>query len=373
MQKKRFQSVDLLKGLAMLMVILVHYNETFANQFNALRFGQMGFQIFFVLSGFVTVGSFEKKLSVTGRFPAIKDFYVSRFMSIAPSYYAMMLAMFILQSILIPIGYGLNFATNRNPLDILYNVLFIHGLIPSANNTVMFGGWYIGTTMLLYLVTPAVVFLFRRWNQKKLLWAIMSVLSIALLFLMDIVIGYENLVFANNSFGYYFVLNQFPCYAIGMLLYYETQNGSMEKNRVILSFAVGAAVMAAAVVLFFYPIFEEAYIVTVQLVGIATYFILKSALALEQHFNFEKIFNSASLKPLIKLGSISLYVYLVHGIFVRPFIGLLRKIFDKFRIDVDNGICFLILLPIAVFLSYFAAWILRTVIGKITGAIFKKA
>ena len=56
----RLKSLDILKGIAITMVVLVHYNQSYANNINAFKFGQMGCQVFFVLSGFSVTSSFCK-------------------------------------------------------------------------------------------------------------------------------------------------------------------------------------------------------------------------------------------------------------------------------------------------------------------------
>ena len=152
---RRLASLDIIKGLAMIMVILVHFNQSFSNGVDFFRFGQMGCQLFLVVSGFGACLSFEKKCKKETSFVnASKSFYLSRIKTIAPPWWFMMFIIYIMNTILIQSGHSLVFGTNRSFWGILFNALFLNGLIPQCNNNVMPGGWYIGTSMLLDGVTP---------------------------------------------------------------------------------------------------------------------------------------------------------------------------------------------------------------------------
>ena len=145
-RQTRYLSIDIAKGIAICMVILVHSQQKISGiHFQILDFGQMGCQIFFVLSGYTTAMSLKKK----------KDgFFLRRYISIAPGYYFMLLIThginFLLQRWDLTIG----FAQNSSLVSLVINVFLLQGLFPFCNNNVMAGGWYIGTLMLLYLVAP---------------------------------------------------------------------------------------------------------------------------------------------------------------------------------------------------------------------------
>ena len=85
MEKIHLGFLDFLKGIAILMIILVHsgismegINQTLRE---SLSFGQMGCQLFFIISGFaISLSWFQKKRTVF-------QFYKNRYISIAPAYY----------------------------------------------------------------------------------------------------------------------------------------------------------------------------------------------------------------------------------------------------------------------------------------------
>ena len=81
----RNRVIDLYKGIAIIMVILVHSTQRFANLSNVFQIfnvGQFGCQIFFVLSGYLSMKSCEQDKN---------RFYRKKFCAIAPGYYLLIL------------------------------------------------------------------------------------------------------------------------------------------------------------------------------------------------------------------------------------------------------------------------------------------
>ena len=56
---KRSSAIDLIRGIAIWMVFLNHLGQAFDVPFEITRFGQMGCQMFFVVSGFTCCYSFN--------------------------------------------------------------------------------------------------------------------------------------------------------------------------------------------------------------------------------------------------------------------------------------------------------------------------
>jgi peptidoglycan/LPS O-acetylase OafA/YrhL len=142
MESKHIKSLDIIKGIAMMMVILVHYNQMFYSANILLsKFGQMGCQIFFVASGFGSAISFFKiSKSCENKKEAWKKFYLSRIKAIGPAWWGMILIVFLVNTLsLKTTGKSLAFGTNRGAVSILLNVLFLNGLFPFCNNNVMPG------------------------------------------------------------------------------------------------------------------------------------------------------------------------------------------------------------------------------------------
>ena len=365
MNSKRIQSLDIIKGIAMLMVILVHYNQTFASEVRMFRFFQMGCQLFFVASGFVAAKSFLGKLSKSTFKEASKEFYKARLASIAPAWWIMIVIVYLSNSIsLCFLGRALNFGYNRSFFGILCNVLFLNGLNPLCHNNVILGGWYIGTTMILYLLTPLLISLFEKFN-KKCVWLLVSIAAMLSIVSLYVVVRtfFPDLVYEaitkNNSFVYFSFVSQLPSFSLGILLYYEKplECKSADKYKY---FALGVLTLILSINLFFHPRFPLSYIVTGVLVGIATYFILKAMIIYEQNKDIGKFFS-----PIIKVGKQSLYIYLVHGFFAYTFVYVCKYLLSSLNLTNDSHLIFFILIPIVLVLSY----VFGTLLNKFTNNI----
>lgn len=362
MKAHRYTSLDILKGLAMLMIVLHHYNQKFTCNVRLFEFFQMGCQIFFVMSGLGVSYSlskrFEKHLDMSG----LMSYYKSRYRRIAPSYYLMIFVVFLVNTILLRFtGRPMAFGSNRSLFGIACNVLFIHGLVPSANNNVLLGGWYIGTLMLLYLIAPFLYSAFRRNpTHKKLTCLVISSASISLLFVLTIILPqqYKGRLVDNNSFGYFSFLTQLPCFTMGMLLFFEIQEN--DKINVMTSVAAGCAIMACAIALFFNPFFDFSYIIAASAVGLATYFIARGMIFAERERPF-----THSFPCLIRFGQKSLPIFLIHPFFTWPFVSVVLEGATRIGWQADNYFVYVLLFPIVVALSYISAIYLEKAVDMI--------
>ena len=154
----KYSFINSARGIAILMVIIVHTSQLyiFKNIFVKLLFdyGQMGVQLFFIASAYTLCLSAEKRINEKS---AIKNFYIRRFFRIFPVYYLGIILYFILNFYFKDVG---NYTTK----NIFSNVFFIHGIVPSANNTIVPGGWSIGAEILFYLIFSGFAQVFLRWS-----------------------------------------------------------------------------------------------------------------------------------------------------------------------------------------------------------------
>jgi len=89
---KRTLELDGLRGIAIILVIGCHY-EAFARQLGGLpKFGWVGVDIFFVLSGFLITSVL---LNLRGQAESFKKFYARRFRRILPPYIAFMVLIYV--------------------------------------------------------------------------------------------------------------------------------------------------------------------------------------------------------------------------------------------------------------------------------------
>ena len=82
---ERNQSLDLLRGLAVLLVVAVHCSHVATSIFPDLRsmvmqYGELGVQLFFIVSGYTMMLTFGDKVDVAGA----SSFYLRRVFRIVP-------------------------------------------------------------------------------------------------------------------------------------------------------------------------------------------------------------------------------------------------------------------------------------------------
>jgi peptidoglycan/LPS O-acetylase OafA/YrhL len=100
---RRVSGLDLLRALAILLVLVAHYPKTHTGlTTRVLNFGWTGVDLFFVLSGYLIASQWFKPLgaegSIGGERPSLTWFYARRFLRTLPAYYAVLLIYFVLDS-----------------------------------------------------------------------------------------------------------------------------------------------------------------------------------------------------------------------------------------------------------------------------------
>jgi peptidoglycan/LPS O-acetylase OafA/YrhL len=104
------------------------------------------------------------------------------------------------------------------------NIVFLHGLSPSANNEIVPGGWSIGAEMIFYAVFPA---LYPLACKVKDLFGRKGLFGLLLIFIINVcILQAANYIIRgnwiqNNSFPYFLIINQFPAFMIGIIYYLE--------------------------------------------------------------------------------------------------------------------------------------------------------
>jgi peptidoglycan/LPS O-acetylase OafA/YrhL len=94
-KKAKFQGLDGLRGIAILLVIIAHI---FKKHFAFWYFGQMGVNIFFVISGFLITTLLLKEKYTIGRIN-LKNFYIRRGLRILPLVYLYLIVLLFLKII----------------------------------------------------------------------------------------------------------------------------------------------------------------------------------------------------------------------------------------------------------------------------------
>lgn len=297
MKIKQFQYIDCLKGLAVLGVISVHClglilpngEKSLTNLPLSIEylfnFGQLGVQLFFMASAITLCQSVGNRQESTWLF-----FFMRRFFRIWPLYCCGII-------LYCAIHYFSAQKTSVEIKDIIFNLLLLHGLIESANNSVVPGGWSIGTEVLFYLLFPVLYGLLLKKSLPKL-FTYSS--TIVLLCLLVEVAG--NLRPDVNVFYYRLILNQLSVFIIGICTY-----RMLEKAPGVASILLSITLILSACYLFnqtYKPAFNLFLIPILACAGFAILII-----------RLHKFFDQTQLfiwTWLARLGKISYSAYLFH-------------------------------------------------------------
>jgi len=246
--KKRIEYIDALRGFAILGVIVCHVS-TITRCPGLLGkvadLGAFGVQLFFVISAFTIFLTFGKSL---GREQApVRNFFIRRIFRIAPVYW---LGIVLYASVYGNQTRGWTPGPDywHYPLHV-FLVNLVHPLTPSS---VVPGGWSISCEMLFYLTVPLWFACIRSLKSAAVFVVLSSVLCpLAVHFLKALAAPHmtsypQGLV---DQFFYRNILNQLPCFACGILLYYLTvgREKAVEMRTCLALFAAAAIGVVAGI------------------------------------------------------------------------------------------------------------------------------
>jgi peptidoglycan/LPS O-acetylase OafA/YrhL len=169
---KRLPSLDGLRAISILMVILAHFQLKYRLRipfpYNFFCDGQLGVNIFFVMSGFLITKLLLAEESVTGKI-CLKGFYRRRVIRIFPAYYFLLFVYLILQLVnLIHLSKG----------SWLSSIFFVKYLYMTDFETDHF--WTLSMEENFYLLFPVCLIYWRKHIDRLLAGCIILVALIRL-------------------------------------------------------------------------------------------------------------------------------------------------------------------------------------------------
>lgn len=343
--KTNVSYIDTARGIAILMVILVHTAQSIKNESFLLSafsgFGQMGVQLFFVASAYTLCQSWDRRKFEINK---VLNFGIRRFFRIAPVYY---LGIFLYFFVSMFENYYRNgvlaAAESYDPLNIIVNLLFLNGLYPPANNTIVPGGWSIGTEMIFYALFPILFALHEKFFSRRGLIFVISVFafvaSFAILSLINNLTGYS---LSNNNFLYFNIVTQLPVFLLGMLYWWAKEKLDFSPGLIVS--LLGAVFFACSFVYFWYSSILNAFLFVSFCAAVLFCFLIRV---------FELI-PAINLSIFQRIGRVSYSMYLFHFIFAHKLIQLLNH---EFRLEdyFNSDLILIVSYAITVFLTYHVA------------------
>lgn len=287
--KKRIESIDALRGIAALAVVLRHYTTIFSidydvpNDFNfEFKYGYLGVELFFLISGFVIFMTIEKVKTS-------KEFVVKRFVRLYPTYW---LALFITAIVILFFGLPKMHFTVK---DFFLNLTMIQDVVNPILKTKHIDGVYWSLTAeLLFYGLMLVLFQLKLLKHIKLIgffWLLISIVCIP----NDISIF---------MLGILFNLKWSPLFFAG-ILFYKLWKYDAEKTKWSLHFLILFSLLSYYV-LTLTKVEEESKSNIIECI-VTTFFFVVFYLV-----TYSKLDFLGKSKILLFLGKISYPLYLVH-------------------------------------------------------------
>ncbi|OOQ57291.1 acyltransferase family protein [Mucilaginibacter pedocola] len=335
----KLNHIDLLRGIAVILVVITHVALTDRNITEVWRarliFGQVGVQLFFFLSAYTLCRS----MSARREEHYVRNFYLRRFFRIAPLYYAgIVIYLIVALTPLLNRQGPLSHIEMYTPLSVLLNIVFLHSFVEQAYNSIVPGGWSIGTEMLFYLLFPAI---FNYYSKiRNVVWLFLLPLAafiIATLYTATCYAAFKEEVFTNHFF-FAFIINQLPIFALG-ISYFFLEKFIPTKLPPLVS-------MALFLVLFF-----AALILSRKLTHNINLTIFVAGLSFAFLFNFFK-HAGLNLPILARIGQLSFSIYIFHFLFAYPLSNEISiHISGRFNATTVLVINFLITLTLSALLA----------------------
>lgn len=289
---EKFKYIDILRGYAIIMVLIVHYaidfNTLYSSYFYQISLlGQYGVMLFFIVSAYALTKSLEYR-NVRYENNMFKKYFIRRFFRIAPLYYLILLFSYFFLK-----GIGVNQLTSidTSHTNMLIHFLFLDQLYVNFTNNIIGVEWTISVEFLFYFILPFIVFKNQKFQIK--LFLLSFFISVAVMF-------FRKYYYINGWWLHYTLLEWFYVFVGGVILCKYNLEGDITKKNNLLLYIILINILIMSIIKL--P-FQHYY----MFVNLILFFIYI------KHSNTCTIFNTA----ISFIGKISFSLYLIHYIVLR--------------------------------------------------------
>ncbi len=306
--KQKLYSLQLLRGLAAVLVVLAHcdliFNQNYGTGFffRFFTFGGSGVDFFFVLSGFIIVYVHKDEI---GKSQKLLSFLYKRFTRIYPIYWVFltlkMLASFVF-------AYDPD-STTRNFLEIVKAFTLFPQDREILANSFLGVSWTLSHEILFYLIFAVLIGL-----SARIAYPLISIwfLGVIANFLRIMQLPKESIIL-NFVFSPYNIEFALGCLAAYVFFKYKIKWG-------MLLLSVGAFLYTLSAINYYSQIFNVSHVITF---GIPSVMLLLGFAYLEVTKNLQVP------KLLVYLGDASYSIYLAHGFAINNLSKIVQKLYPN--------------------------------------------
>ena len=310
---KKRDDIQIYRGICVLSVILYHLNP------EIFKFGYLGVDVFFVISGFVISNLIFSRLS-NNTF-SLKKFYYQRFRRIFPS----LISLIFVVQILIYFFLDHEFISQTTKGN-LYSIFFLSNVYfsqiidyfnSSAGKNLIINLWSLSVEEQFYIVFPLVAILLRKIVNLKRIYLIISFSFISLAFYHQEVYGgislLKRIFFTYENFIFYSPFTRASEFLVGVLAMFLNQ--SIKRRVYVIDRIIKFNIFQLAILTFMMFGFNVQFDFLNTLLIISIFFyLLVNEIQISKKYNF-------IYKFLLFTGNISYSLYLFH----QPIFASLRN------------------------------------------------
>ena len=342
----RLEGIDILRGLAVTLVVLYHFFELLGLQHHILypyisSIGQLGVPLFFIISGYLIYRSVDYSISKKGMRAGIKNYFSHRLFRILPAYYINFIAVFILAFYFM--GTMETWSSTFIQKQIYSHLTFTSYFLYQTSGLGINGAyWTLSIEMLWYIVAP-LFFIFIKKDRYYVLFILLG-----FLYFWSIDLGLMDYLFnlQKDASNYMAKLFFFSFQLPGQIIYFIAGIGIYKYHlkETYISKPMLYSLFIIIVSVFLYISMQKYFLESFTLRNAFTLFAVVSLFILFYRTKINELF------LLSWLGKISYSLYLWH----MPILLMLKKYYLPYESSWWSiSILFIILLLSISSLSYY--------------------
>lgn len=339
MNNTRIFAVDWMKSVAIIFVVLCHTSQPIKNLpvflENAFKLGQLGVQMFFVMSAYLCC-----KTSKLNNMQQVRQYYIKKLLRLAVPYWFAILFYQLFFSLISGFHLPVRIETNNHPLGVLINFAMLNNLFPFCSNNVVPGGWSISCIWIFFLLFPLLIRIQKNLKQS-LIGLALSVLGV-LVFGIFVTYVFHQFI-ENNYFYYFFFIAQLPCFEVGICLYHFEKQGHKKINTWLCGLLSVLSAFVTVVLFFAEQSFSVLFMpLSASVTAFFIYLFLLDCVNFKVHI-------------IEKFSATTMSVFIFHPIFVYYGIEYTNKILQHFSVNIYPPLLLLICSIAVLLLSYITA------------------